>query len=112
VVTTFREEDNDANLRRRRARQQAFDLDRVGVVEPAGAGMASGINSKLRQVGIATGVATLGTILVSHVHSSVLADLRGTPLAGHTRAIPHAVSTGGGFVTLDEEEELELAVAA
>jgi EmrB/QacA subfamily drug resistance transporter len=68
----------------------------VGVVEPARAGMASGINSTLRQVGIATGVATLGTILVSHVHSSVLAGLRGTPLAGHAHAIAHAVSTGGG----------------
>ena len=29
----------------------------VGVVEPARAGMASGINSTLRQVGVATGVA-------------------------------------------------------
>jgi EmrB/QacA subfamily drug resistance transporter len=34
----------------------------VGVVEPARAGMASGINSTLRQVGIATGVASLGAI--------------------------------------------------
>jgi hypothetical protein len=40
-------------------------------------------------------VATLGTILVSHVHSSVLAGLRGTPLAGHANAIAHAVSSGG-----------------
>jgi EmrB/QacA subfamily drug resistance transporter len=39
----------------------------VGVVEPARAGMASGINSTLRQVGIATGVATLGTIFSHHV---------------------------------------------
>jgi EmrB/QacA subfamily drug resistance transporter len=39
----------------------------VGVVEPARAGMASGINSTLRQVGIATGVAALGTIFSSHV---------------------------------------------
>ena len=62
------------------------------MVEPARAGMASGINSTLRQVGIATGVATLGTILVSHVHSSVLTGLQGTPVAGHA----HAVSIGGG----------------
>jgi EmrB/QacA subfamily drug resistance transporter len=39
----------------------------VGVVEPARAGMASGINSTLRQVGIATGVAALGTIFSHHV---------------------------------------------
>jgi EmrB/QacA subfamily drug resistance transporter len=38
----------------------------VGVVEPARAGMASGINSTLRQVGIATGVAALGAIFSSH----------------------------------------------
>ncbi len=32
--------------------------------------MASGINSTLRQVGLATGVAALGTILASHVRDS------------------------------------------
>jgi EmrB/QacA subfamily drug resistance transporter len=40
----------------------------VGVVEPARAGMASGINSTARQVGIATGVAALGAIFASHVN--------------------------------------------
>jgi EmrB/QacA subfamily drug resistance transporter len=39
----------------------------VGVVEPARAGMASGINSTLRQVGIATGVAALGAIFSAHI---------------------------------------------
>src|SRR3954468_25088790 len=39
----------------------------VGVVEPARAGMASGINSTLRQVGIATGVAALGAVFSHHV---------------------------------------------
>jgi predicted MFS family arabinose efflux permease len=39
----------------------------VGVVEPARAGMASGINSTFRQVGIATGVAALGAIFSHHV---------------------------------------------
>ncbi len=39
----------------------------VGVVEPARAGMASGINATLRQVGIATGVAALGAIFSSHL---------------------------------------------
>src|SRR5439155_568840 len=33
----------------------------VGVVKPERAGMASGINSTFRQVGIATGIALLGT---------------------------------------------------
>jgi hypothetical protein len=67
----------------------------VGVVEPARAGMASGINSTLRQVGIATGVAGLGTILASHVRGSVVDRLSGTPLAGHAHALAHAISTGG-----------------
>jgi EmrB/QacA subfamily drug resistance transporter len=38
----------------------------VGVVEPRFAGMASGINSTFRQVGIATSVAALGSILAGH----------------------------------------------
>jgi EmrB/QacA subfamily drug resistance transporter len=72
----------------------------VGVVEPARAGMASGINSTLRQVGVATGVAALGTILASHVRASVLDRLSGTALAGHAHAIAHAVSTGGTAHTI------------
>jgi EmrB/QacA subfamily drug resistance transporter len=67
----------------------------VGVVAPARAGMASGINTTLRQVGIATGVAGLGTILASHVRTSVLDGLSGTALAGHAHAIAHTISTGG-----------------
>jgi EmrB/QacA subfamily drug resistance transporter len=41
----------------------------VGVVEPWKAGMASGINSTFRQVGIATGVAAWGAIFESSVDS-------------------------------------------
>jgi hypothetical protein len=67
----------------------------VGVVEPARAGMASGINATLRQVGIATGVAGLGTILASHVRGSVVDRLAGTPLAGRADSLAHAISTGG-----------------
>jgi EmrB/QacA subfamily drug resistance transporter len=67
----------------------------VGVVEPARAGMASGINSTLRQVGIATGIAGLGTILASHVRGAVVADLSRTALAGHAHSLAHAISTGG-----------------
>jgi EmrB/QacA subfamily drug resistance transporter len=39
----------------------------VAVVEPARAGMASGINSTFRQVGIATGIAALGAIFQHRV---------------------------------------------
>jgi EmrB/QacA subfamily drug resistance transporter len=72
----------------------------VGVVEPARAGMASGINSTLRQVGIATGVAALGSILTSHARSSVLSQLHGTPLASHATQIAAAVTSGGGTQAL------------
>jgi EmrB/QacA subfamily drug resistance transporter len=40
----------------------------IGIVEPARAGMASGINTTFRQVGTATGVAALGAIFASHLH--------------------------------------------
>jgi EmrB/QacA subfamily drug resistance transporter len=67
----------------------------VGVVEPSRAGMASGINSTLRQVGIATGVAGLGAVFASHIRSSVLDSLAGTQLAPHAHAIAQTISTGG-----------------
>jgi EmrB/QacA subfamily drug resistance transporter len=43
----------------------------IGVVEPARAGMASGINSTFRQVGIATGTAVLGAIFQSGISSKL-----------------------------------------
>jgi len=66
----------------------------VGVVEPARAGMASGINSTLRQVGIATGVATLGSILASQAASATVQHLQRTPLAGHAHALAESISNG------------------
>jgi EmrB/QacA subfamily drug resistance transporter len=44
----------------------------VGVVDPRRTGMASGINSTFRQVGIATGIAALGAIFQSLVASKIL----------------------------------------
>jgi len=41
----------------------------VGVVEPARAGMASGINSTFRQVGIAMGIAGLGAVFQQRIES-------------------------------------------
>ena len=46
----------------------------VGVVAPQRAGMASGINSTFRQVGIATGIALLGTLFSSQVKNVVQAQ--------------------------------------
>jgi EmrB/QacA subfamily drug resistance transporter len=67
----------------------------VGVVPAQRAGMASGINSTLRQVGIATGVALLGTILISKIRSDVIAKLSLTPLHAQAHTIATALSAGG-----------------
>jgi len=66
----------------------------VGVVDPGRAGMASGINATFRQAGIATGVATLGTIFATEVRSGVAGALSGTPLASHAGRITHAITNG------------------
>jgi EmrB/QacA subfamily drug resistance transporter len=47
----------------------------IGIVEPARAGMASGINTTFRQVGTATGVAVLGSLFARHVHPGPPAQL-------------------------------------
>jgi EmrB/QacA subfamily drug resistance transporter len=67
----------------------------VGVVPAERAGMASGINSTFRQVGIATGVAALGTILTSRIKSEVVAHLAHTPLAAHSHALGTVIGSGG-----------------
>jgi predicted MFS family arabinose efflux permease len=67
----------------------------VGVVPPERAGMASGINATARQVGIATGVAALGTILASQIKSAVVTHLAGTPLAAHAHQLGAVISAGG-----------------
>ncbi len=49
----------------------------VGVVEPARSGMASGVNSTFRQVGIATGIAALGSIFSRQIADAVRPSLAG-----------------------------------
>jgi EmrB/QacA subfamily drug resistance transporter len=66
----------------------------VGVVEPARAGMASGINSTFRQVGVATGVAALGSVLASQVHSHVVSQLAHGPLSAHAHELAAAAGNG------------------
>jgi hypothetical protein len=56
--------------------------------------MASGINSTLRQVGIATGIAVLGTIFSHRVADGIRDGLAGTPSAGQSDRLATAV-TGG-----------------
>jgi EmrB/QacA subfamily drug resistance transporter len=54
----------------------------VGVVEPRQAGMASGINSTFRQVGIATSVAALGSILATRTAGATGAGERAAFVSG------------------------------
>ena len=67
----------------------------VGVVEPSRAGMASGINSTFRQIGIATGIALLGTLFTNGLTSAVGTQAARTPLASHSAQIASALRNGG-----------------
>jgi predicted MFS family arabinose efflux permease len=67
----------------------------VGVVPPQRAGMASGINSTFRQVGIATGIALLGSLFASKVTNEVIARAAAVPgLSGRGAEIAGAVKSG------------------
>ena len=68
----------------------------VGVVPPRRAGMASGINSTFRQIGIAAGIAVLGALFISRVRTTVTGQLAGTALADHSREI--ALAAAGGRI--------------
>ncbi len=67
----------------------------VGVVEPGRSGMASGINSTFRQIGIATGIGLLGTLFTNRLTSAVTTHTAGTPLAGRSAQIASALRNGG-----------------
>ncbi|HET6875984.1 MAG TPA: MFS transporter [Jatrophihabitans sp.] len=67
----------------------------IGVVKPQQAGMASGINSTFRQVGIATGIALLGTLFSNAVTQRVLSGTAHSPqLSGKGAQIATAVQSG------------------
>jgi len=67
----------------------------IAVVHPARSGMASGINSTFRQVGIATGIAAYGAMFQHRIESELIADLRGTPVSGRSHELAQAVAGGG-----------------
>jgi EmrB/QacA subfamily drug resistance transporter len=68
----------------------------IGVVPPQQSGMASGINTTFRQVGIATGIAALGAIFQARVESKLGDLLAGTPAAGRVHQLAEAIASGGG----------------
>ena len=61
----------------------------ISVVPPERSGMASGANNTFRQVGIATGIAGLGTVFQTQIQHQTLAAL------GHTPAGQAVVAHGG-----------------
>jgi EmrB/QacA subfamily drug resistance transporter len=65
----------------------------IGVVPPQQAGMASGANSTFRQIGIATGIAALGSVFVSQFQSHLSAALP-PALANSAATIAAAVRQG------------------
>jgi hypothetical protein len=57
--------------------------------------MASGINSTFRQVGIATGIALLGTLFSNKVRDDVMAKISAVPgLSGRSAQIAGAIQSG------------------
>ena len=62
----------------------------VGVVAPQRSGMASGVNTTFRQIGIATGIAVYGSIFAASLHHKMDQALSGTP-ALH-RLLPSVVT--------------------
>jgi EmrB/QacA subfamily drug resistance transporter len=67
----------------------------VGVVEPQRSGMASGINTTFRQIGIATSIAALGTIFAGTVDHQLRAGLARIPgAAAHAGAVSSQVRAG------------------
>ncbi len=67
----------------------------VGVVRPERSGMASGVNSTFRQVGIAAAIAAYGTVFATRLADRLHSYLSAVPrLAGHAAAVSSAVSSG------------------
>ncbi|HTU79740.1 MAG TPA: MFS transporter [Solirubrobacteraceae bacterium] len=73
----------------------------IGVVPPERSGMASGINSTFRQVGIATGIAGLGAVFQHNVTKNTTAALAAS---GHAREV--LSSAHGKLATLLESGEV------
>ena len=66
----------------------------VGVVPPQRSGMASGINTTFRQVGIATGIAVFGAVFQTAISNRLATGLAGTPEAAHVSQLAKAVAGG------------------
>lgn len=77
----------------------------VGVVPPRQSGMASGINTTFRQLGLVTGIAALGAIFQHQVEVHVTSTLRGTANSGLTDTLIDTVVRGGSATFIDSRPE-------
>jgi EmrB/QacA subfamily drug resistance transporter len=72
----------------------------ISVVPPQRSGMASGANNTFRQVGIATGIAGLGTVFQTQIEHRTLTALRSSPagqaVVSHGGAALQSALAGGG----------------
>ncbi len=84
----------------------------VGVVQPRRAGMASGINSTFRQVGIATGIALLGTLFTKRAVRDVTSGLAHTPLASRSTALGNALKSGQSTAYFKQLPPKDIALAS
>jgi EmrB/QacA subfamily drug resistance transporter len=82
----------------------------IGVVPPERSGMASGINSTFRQVGVATGIAGLGAAFQAQVQSKITDLIANTPAAGS--GIAKQVATGNVKQALAQLPDQARGVAA
>jgi EmrB/QacA subfamily drug resistance transporter len=87
----------------------------VGVVEPHRSGMASGVNTTIRQIGIAVGIAVYGSIFTSSLRHGLTQALSGTPdLSGRGSQIANALQQGriaSVFDVLPSESRTRLSFA-
>jgi EmrB/QacA subfamily drug resistance transporter len=67
----------------------------IGVAPRERAGMASGVNNTFRQIGIATGIAGLGAVFQSRIHTRIAEAVVGTPAAAHVGELTKALASGG-----------------
>ena len=88
----------------------------IGVVQPHQAGMASGVNSTFRQVGIAVSTAALGTIFTAALRRNLHHDLLSSPaLARRSGQLAGELQRGnlhGVFATLAPGDRARLTEAA
>jgi len=82
----------------------------IGVVPPQRAGMASGVNSTFRQIGIAAGIAALGSIFTSAMQHNLAASPAGGASAAHIVAMVRQGQVGQLLASLPPARRGEVAV--